>query len=139
MFNTYFYVDGTLDLDNFGKKKKKKKKVTINLDDLENALPDTSSAIENGDGQGDALDVSFSLHYYSEFLFELFIYYFRVLQNDFDLDMDFSKTKKKKKKKKDIDELVAEGMDKKGDKTDDSKCFLFYLRNKVDNSLCVFI
>jgi len=48
------------------------------------------------------------------------------LQNDFDLDMDFSKTKKKKKKKKDIDELVAEGMDKKGDKTDDSKCFSFY-------------
>lgn len=88
--------DGNLDLDNFGKKKKKKKKVTINLDDLENALPDPSSTMENGDGQGDAMD------------------------NDFDLDMDFSKTKKKKKKKKDIDELVAEGMDKKGDKTDDN-------------------
>jgi len=24
---------------------------------LENALPDTSSAMENGDGQGDAMDV----------------------------------------------------------------------------------
>lgn len=47
-----------MDLDNFGKKKKKKKKVTINLDDLENALPDTSSAMENGDGLGDAMDVS---------------------------------------------------------------------------------
>lgn len=46
-------------------------------------------------------------------------------QDDFDLDMDFSKTKKKKKKKKDIDELVAEEMDKKGDKFDDSKYFNF--------------
>ncbi|VVC27674.1 Translation initiation factor IF2/IF5,Translation initiation factor IF2/IF5, N- [Cinara cedri] len=92
------FDDGNLDLDNFGgKKKKKKKKVTINLDDLENALPDTSSALENGDNQGDAMD------------------------DDFDLDMDFSKTtKKKKKKKKDIDELVAEEMDKKGDKFDDN-------------------
>ncbi|XP_050521411.1 eukaryotic translation initiation factor 2 subunit 2 isoform X3 [Daktulosphaira vitifoliae] len=90
------FDDGNLDLDNFGKKKKKKKKVTINLDDLENALPDSSSAMENGDGQGDAMD------------------------DDFDLDMDFSKTKKKKKKKKDIDELVAEETDKKGDKLDDT-------------------
>jgi len=69
------FDDGNLDLDNFGKKKKKKKKNIINLDDLENALPDTSSAMENGDGQEDAMD------------------------DDFDLDMDFSKTKKKKKKK----------------------------------------
>lgn len=46
-----------------------------------------------------------------------------MLQDDFDLDMDFAKTKKKKKKKKDIDELVAEEMDKKGDKFDDSKFF----------------
>lgn len=90
------FDDGNLDLDNFGKKKKKKKKVTINLDDLESALPDTSSAMENGDGQGEAMD------------------------DDFDLNMDFSKTKKKKKKKKDIDELVAEEMDKKGDKFDDT-------------------
>jgi len=50
-----------LDLDNFGKKKKKKKKVTINLDDLESALPDTSSTMENGDSQGDAMDVGFSI------------------------------------------------------------------------------
>lgn len=57
------YLDGNLDLDNFGKKKKKKKKVTINLDDLENALPDTSSAMENGDGQGDAMDVKFFFKY----------------------------------------------------------------------------
>ncbi|XP_060864240.1 eukaryotic translation initiation factor 2 subunit 2 isoform X1 [Metopolophium dirhodum] len=98
------FDDGNLDLDNFGKKKKKKKKGTINLDDLESALPDTSSAMENGDGQGEAMD------------------------DDIDLNMDFSKTKKKKKRKKDIDELVAEEMDKKGDKFDDSKCFpLFHL------------
>lgn len=51
-----FCIDGNLDLDNFGKKKKKKKKVTINLDDLESALPD-ASGMENGDGQGDAMDV----------------------------------------------------------------------------------
>ncbi|CAI6358116.1 unnamed protein product [Macrosiphum euphorbiae] len=82
-------IDGNLDLDKFGKKKKKKKKDTINLDDLENALPDTSSAMENSDGQGEAIN------------------------DDFDLCMDFSKTKKKNKKKKDIDELVAEEMDKK--------------------------
>lgn len=53
------YADGNLDLDNFGKKKKKKKKVTINLDDLESVLPDTSSIMENGEGQEDAMDVSF--------------------------------------------------------------------------------
>lgn len=60
IYNIFLFVDGNLDLDNFGKKKKKKKKVTINLDDLESALPDTS-AMENGDGQGDAMDVSFLL------------------------------------------------------------------------------
>ena len=54
------FTDGNLDLDKFGKKKKKKKKDTINLDDLENALPDTSSAMENCDGQGEAINVSFS-------------------------------------------------------------------------------
>lgn len=75
-----------------------------------------------------------------EWIFNRIIYLFILgLQNDFDLDMDFSKTKKKKKKKKDIDELVAEGMDKKGDKTDDSKCFSFYSWNKVNNPLYVFI
>ena len=51
-----------------------------------------------------------------------------VLQDDFDLCMDFSKTKKKNKKKKDIDELVAEEMDKKGDLFDEIKHFpLFHL------------
>lgn len=60
------------------------------------------------------------------------------LQDDFDLDMDFSKTKKKKKKKKDIDELVAEEMDKKGDKLDDSKRLLFYSLNKIGN-LYIFL
>lgn len=44
--------------------------------------------------------------------------------------MDFSKTKKKKKKKKDIDELVAEEMDKKCDKNEDSKYLIrFYIHN----------
>jgi hypothetical protein len=61
IFCVQICIDGNLDLDNFGKKKKKKKKNIINLDDLENALPDTSSAMENGDGQEDAMDVSFTL------------------------------------------------------------------------------
>lgn len=75
--------------------------------------------MENGDGQGDAMDVrNFFLQIF-EILNILFLFF--GLQDDFDLDMDFSKTKKKKKKKKDIDELVAEDMDKKGDKVDDSK------------------
>lgn len=118
-----FFVDGNLDLDNFGKKKKKKKKVTINLDDLESALPDTSSAMENGDGQ-DAMDVSFIVSIVYHAMFNSILYLLSLwLQDDFDLDMDFSKTKKKKKKKKDIDELVAEDNEKKGDKFDDSKYF----------------
>ncbi|XP_025425374.1 eukaryotic translation initiation factor 2 subunit 2 [Sipha flava] len=96
------FDDGNLDLDNFGKKKKKKKKNIINLDDLENALPDTSSAMENGDGQEDAMD------------------------DDFDLDMDFSKTKKKKKKKKDIDELVNEETDKKTDDNTDGESHTWF-------------
>lgn len=54
-----------------------------------------------------------------------------LLQDDFDLDMDFSKTKKKKKKKKDIDELVAEETDKKGEKSDDSKYFPFYFKIRL--------
>jgi len=78
--------------------------------------------MENGDGQGEAMDVSFSFSLYKCFINLLLL----VLQDDFDLNMDFSKTKKKKKKKKDIDELVAEEMDKKGDKFDDSKCFLLF-------------
>jgi len=69
-----YFLDGNLDLDNFGKKKKKKKKVTINLDDLESALPDTSSAMENGDGQGEAMDVSFSFSFHK--MFYLFIIVF---------------------------------------------------------------
>lgn len=60
------------------------------------------------------------------------------LQDDFDLDMDFSKTKKKKKKKKDIDELVAEDIDKKGDKLDDSMYFILYLKKEV-NSIYIYI
>jgi len=80
--------------------------------------------MENGDGQGEAMDVRFSFLVYKCFIYLLLL----VLQDDFDLNMDFSKTKKKKKKKKDIDELVAEEMDKKGDKFDDSKYFpLFHL------------
>lgn len=50
-----------------------------------------------------------------------------MIQDGLDLKIDFLTAKKKKKKKKDIDELVAEEMDKKGDKFDDSKYFLYYL------------
>lgn len=50
------------------------------------------------------------------------------MQDGLDLKIDFLTAKKKKKKKKDIDELVAEEMDKKGDKFDDSK-HCYYLLN----------
>lgn len=55
-----FFVDGNIDIDfdDLGKKKKKKK-VTINLDDLEKALPNALPAEENGSGLEDAMDVSF--------------------------------------------------------------------------------
>lgn len=77
--------DDNLDLDNFGKKKKKKKKAFFNLDELENALPETKdekpSAEEPEQQEEEMVD-------------------------DLDLDIDF--TRKKKKKKKTIDELVME-------------------------------
>ncbi|XP_032670494.1 eukaryotic translation initiation factor 2 subunit 2-like isoform X2 [Odontomachus brunneus] len=77
--------DGTMDLENFGKKKKKKKKL-FNFDELEATLPDTKKE-EPVEQQTEEV----------------------VVNDDLDLDMDFSKTKKKKKKtKKDFDELVAE-------------------------------
>lgn len=38
--------DGTMDLENFGKKKKKKKKV-FNFDELEATLPDTKKEVKN--------------------------------------------------------------------------------------------
>lgn len=38
--------DGTMDLENFGKKKKKKKKV-FNFDELEATLPDTKKEVRN--------------------------------------------------------------------------------------------
>ncbi|XP_034945851.1 eukaryotic translation initiation factor 2 subunit 2 [Chelonus insularis] len=76
--------DEALDLENFGKKKKKKKKA-FNLDELENALPESKKE-----------DVTESRNE------EI------AADDNLDLDMDFSKTKKKKKKKKDLDELVAE-------------------------------
>lgn len=78
--------DDNLDLDNFGKKKKKKKKTFFNLDELENALPETKEEkppAEEPEQQEDEV------------------------VDDLDLDIDFSKTKKKKKKKN-IDELMAE-------------------------------
>lgn len=77
--------DDNLDLDNFGKKKKKKKKAFFNLDELENALPETKDekppAEEPEQQEEEMVD-------------------------DLDLDIDF--TRKKKKKKKTIDELVME-------------------------------
>lgn len=74
-----------------------------------------------------------------KFLIFLILYLLLLwLQDDFDLDMDFSKTKKKKKKKKDIDELVAEETDKKGDKTDDGKYFSCF-KNEVNNPLYISI
>ncbi|XP_063368270.1 eukaryotic translation initiation factor 2 subunit 2 [Cydia amplana] len=75
--------DDNLDLDNFGKKKKKKKK-TFNLEDIENALPDTREErppVEEPLQEEEVVD-------------------------DLDLDIDF--TAKKKKKKKTVDELMAE-------------------------------
>lgn len=66
--------DDNLDLDNFGKKKKKKKKTFFNLEDVENALPETPPAEEPEPQEEEVID-------------------------DLDLDIDFSKTKKKKKKK----------------------------------------
>ncbi|XP_049871700.1 eukaryotic translation initiation factor 2 subunit 2 [Pectinophora gossypiella] len=78
--------DENLDLDNFGKKKKKKKKTFFNLDEMENALPDTREerppAEEPEQQEDEVID-------------------------DLDLDIDFSKTKKKKKKKN-IDELALD-------------------------------
>ncbi|CAG4935573.1 unnamed protein product [Colias eurytheme] len=84
--------DDNLDLDNFGKKKKKKKKTFFNLDELENALPETKEEkppAEEPEQQDDELI------------------------DDLDLDIDFAKTKKKKKKRN-LDEIVAEE-DVKGD------------------------
>ncbi|XP_045501020.1 eukaryotic translation initiation factor 2 subunit 2 [Colias croceus] len=84
--------DDNLDLDNFGKKKKKKKKTFFNLDELENALPETKEEkppAEEPEKQDDELI------------------------DDLDLDIDFAKTKKKKKKRN-LDEIVAEE-DVKGD------------------------
>lgn len=66
--------DDNLDLDNFGKKKKKKKKTFFNLEELDNALPETLPAEEPEPQEEEVID-------------------------DLDLDIDFSKTKKKKKKK----------------------------------------
>ncbi|XP_038221847.1 eukaryotic translation initiation factor 2 subunit 2-like [Zerene cesonia] len=84
--------DDSLDLDNFGKKKKKKKKTFFNLDELENALPETREEkppAEEPEQQDDEII------------------------DDLDLDIDFAKTKKKKKKRN-LDEIVAEE-DVKGD------------------------
>ncbi|XP_045775451.1 eukaryotic translation initiation factor 2 subunit 2 [Maniola jurtina] len=84
--------DDNLDLDNFGKKKKKKKKTFFNLDELENALPETKDekppAEEPEQQEEEMVD-------------------------DLDLDIDFSR--KKKKKKKNIDEQLVMEDDLKGD------------------------
>lgn len=75
--------DDNLDLDNFGKKKKKKKKTFFNLEEIENALPETPPIEEPEPQEVEDID-------------------------DLDLDIDFSKTKKKKKKKNNLDEHVVE-------------------------------
>ncbi|XP_059055570.1 eukaryotic translation initiation factor 2 subunit 2 [Achroia grisella] len=81
--------DDNLDLDNFGKKKKKKKKTFFNLEEIENALPETPPTEEPEPQEVEDID-------------------------DLDLDIDFSKTKKKKKKKNNLDEHVVED-DNKGE------------------------
>lgn len=89
--------DGNLDLENFGKKKKKKKK-PFNMEELDGALPESSSkSKEEGSMDVDGTQED------------------GPADDNFDLDMDFSKTKKKKKKKKDLDELVAEDETMKAD------------------------
>ncbi|CAH0399483.1 unnamed protein product [Chilo suppressalis] len=74
--------DDNLDLDTFGKKKKKKKKPFFNLEEIENALPETPPTEEPEPQEDEVID-------------------------DLDLDIDFSKSKKKKKKKN-VDELPTE-------------------------------
>lgn len=73
--------DDNLDLDNFGKKKKKKKK-NFNLEELENALPETPPVEEPEPQEEEVID-------------------------DLDLDIDFTNARKKKKKKV-VDELTLE-------------------------------
>ncbi|XP_028167436.1 eukaryotic translation initiation factor 2 subunit 2 [Ostrinia nubilalis] len=73
--------DDNLDLDTFGKKKKKKKKF-FNLDEIENALPETPPAEEPDPQEEEVVD-------------------------DLVLEIDFSKSKKKKKKKN-VDDLPTE-------------------------------
>lgn len=76
------------ELENFDpekEKKKKKKSKPLNLDDIENALPDTDGINNDGGGPDES----------------------KAMEEDLDLDMDFTKAKKKKKKKN-LDELVAE-------------------------------
>ncbi|XP_061720105.1 eukaryotic translation initiation factor 2 subunit 2 [Cydia pomonella] len=88
--------DDNLDLDNFGKKKKKKKK-TFNLEDIENALPDTREERPPAEEPLQEEEVV----------------------DDLDLDIDF--TAKKKKKKKTVDELMAdeEGRDEEKENVED--------------------
>ncbi|XP_063383333.1 eukaryotic translation initiation factor 2 subunit 2 [Cydia fagiglandana] len=88
--------DDNLDLDNFGKKKKKKKK-TFNLEDMENALPDTREERPPAEEPLQEEEVV----------------------DDLDLDIDF--TAKKKKKKKTVDELMAEeeGRDEEKENVED--------------------
>ncbi|XP_047996130.1 eukaryotic translation initiation factor 2 subunit 2 [Leguminivora glycinivorella] len=88
--------DDNLDLDNFGKKKKKKKK-TFNLEDIENALPDTREERPPAEEPLQEEEVV----------------------DDLDLDIDF--TAKKKKKKKTVDELMAdeEGRDEEKENAED--------------------
>ncbi|XP_063539707.1 eukaryotic translation initiation factor 2 subunit 2 [Cydia strobilella] len=88
--------DDNLDLDNFGKKKKKKKK-TFNLEDIENALPDTREERPPAEEPLEEEEVV----------------------DDLDLDIDF--TAKKKKKKKTVDELMAEeeGRDEEKENVED--------------------
>lgn len=74
--------DDNLDLDTFGKKKKKKKKF-FNLEEIENALPETPPAEEPELQEEEAVD-------------------------DLVLEIDFSKSKKKKKKKNNVDDLTVE-------------------------------
>lgn len=83
-------------------KEKKKKKKPLQLEELENALPEVEIGFDGGaPEEANAADEEFN----------------------YEMEMDFSTAKKKKKKKKDLDELVAEEGAEKPDEKDNGKCF----------------
>lgn len=83
-------------------KEKKKKKKPLQLEELENALPEVEVGNDTGvPEESNAGDEEFN----------------------YEMEMDFSTAKKKKKKKKDLDELVAEEGADKPDERDNGRYF----------------